>query len=427
MHLDCKSKVFCIEAESGPLYLRFFKKDDVNTNNGSVDSSDLQLLLKDKSMFYLSGFLSTNSFARNINRHEQLRNSIHTLIPNINQVYQGIGLTDEKNFERGFFILINKHGDARNLVSDLVSRCGVLGSGEVLRIYLECSDNTVHVQPFDQLENTVIDSNDFLLVPSLPVGIHPAFISSDTNSVYHTIQRCYDVLNEFESFDEIKDLKSICDKYIKKTKDWNENLPLKAKNSVIVIEGLDATGKTTLTRNLGKNLNATVLKSPPECICHLRSKFDSHPQLLRRAFYSLGNYAFAAMINEAANDGIVIVDRFWNSTAAYAIAADVGAGTKESLPPEGHFVYSWPTDLLKPDAIFLLTINDEERRKRLANRGTVKTDEEIRLEQSSPFRQRLEEAYNRMINPKMEKIDAGGTPNDVLNKTLEVLKAAELV
>lgn len=192
---------------------------------------------------------------------------------------------------------------------------------------------------------------------------------------------------------------------------------------MIVIEGLDATGKTTLTKNLGEKLNATVLKSPPECICHLRPVFDSKTQLVRRAFYTLGNYAFAAMIQDAAEKGVVIADRFWNSTAAYAIAADVSVGGPECLPPVGHWVYSWPSDLLKADAVFLLTISDAERRRRLLQRGTVKTDEEIRLERSSPFRRRLEESYRRMENPKMQMLDASGTQAEVLDKTLEVLKA----
>ncbi|XP_039250254.2 UMP-CMP kinase 2, mitochondrial-like [Styela clava] len=430
MQTDLGSKIFCIETEKGPLYMKTSNKENVD-KIGITDNTELQTLLKDKSMFYLSGFLTDNSFARNINRHEQLKKSIQTRITDKNQVYQGISLNNEKDFERGFFVLYDSldKGCVEKQISDLVSRSGALGSGEVLRIFPSGNDGIIYVKLLSHHSEggSNITLNGFQLIASSPVKVHPAFMFTDTNSVYHDIQRCYDVLNEFDSFNEIMELKAICDKYIKKNENWMKNLPLKPKNPVIVIEGLDATGKTTLTQNLGEKLGATVLKSPPECICHLRPKFDSHPQLLRRAFYSLGNYAFAAMIEEAANDGIVIADRFWNSTAAYAIATDVGVGGIESLPPEGHWVYSWPLDLLKPDAVFLLTINDEERRNRLLKRGTIKTDEELRLERSSPFRLRLEESYNRMENPKMQKIDASGTKDDVLNNCLEVLKAGQFI
>lgn len=41
--------------------------------------------------------------------------------------------------------------------------------------------------------------------------------------------------------------------------------------------------------------------------------------------------------------------RFWHSSAAYAIASDVGCGDSTSLPPENHSIYKWPQDLLKPE------------------------------------------------------------------------------
>ena len=41
--------------------------------------------------------------------------------------------------------------------------------------------------------------------------------------------------------------------------------------------------------------------------------------------------------------------RFWHSSAAYAIAAEVGCGGSDCLPPPGSEVYKWPHDLIKPD------------------------------------------------------------------------------
>ena len=46
--------------------------------------------------------------------------------------------------------------------------------------------------------------------------------------------------------------------------------------------------------------------------------------------------------------------RFWHSSAAYAIATEAGCGDVSTIPPEGHDIYKWPQDLLKPDVSFIL-------------------------------------------------------------------------
>ena len=63
----------------------------------------------------------------------------------------------------------------------------------------------------------------------------------------------------------------------------------------IVIEGLDATGKSTLVEKLAKSLNATLLKCPPRLEApdfmdaNLRSHFDNRPSAQRRAYYQAAN------------------------------------------------------------------------------------------------------------------------------------------
>ncbi len=68
-------------------------------------------------------------------------------------------------------------------------------------------------------------------------------------------------------------------------------------------------GKTTLTEALRESLNATLLKSPPQCLAPFRQRFDSEPPLIRRAFYALGNYITAAHIGNESLRAPVIVDR----------------------------------------------------------------------------------------------------------------------
>ena len=66
-------------------------------------------------------------------------------------------------------------------------------------------------------------------------------------------------------------------------------------NKFIVIEGLDATGKSTLVDKLSILLDAVQLSCPPEILIpsivdgHARSHFDSLNPLQRRAYYRFSN------------------------------------------------------------------------------------------------------------------------------------------
>ncbi|ELW62400.1 UMP-CMP kinase 2, mitochondrial [Tupaia chinensis] len=195
----------------------------------------------------------------------------------------------------------------------------------------------------------------------------------------------------------------------------------KGKFQVIAIEGLDATGKTTVTQSVSDELQAALLKSPPACIGQWRKIFDDEPTIIRRAFYSLGNYIVASEIAKESTKSPVIVDRYWHSTATYAIATEVSGGLQH-LPPAHHPVYQWPEDLLKPDLVLLLTVNPEERAQRLEGRGLEKTREEAELEANSVFRQKVEVSYRRMQNPGCLLVDASPSRGEVLQTVLRLIR-----
>ncbi|XP_027479333.1 UMP-CMP kinase 2, mitochondrial isoform X2 [Zalophus californianus] len=195
----------------------------------------------------------------------------------------------------------------------------------------------------------------------------------------------------------------------------------KGKFPVIAIEGLDATGKTTVTQSVSDSLNAVLLKSPPACISQWRKIFDDEPTIIRRAFYSLGNYIVASEITKESTKSPVIVDRYWHSTAAYAIATEVTGGLQH-LPPAHHPIYQWPRDLLKPDLVLLLTVSPEERMHRIERRGMERTREEAELEANSIFRQKVEVSYQRMENPCCHVVDASPSREEVLQMVLSVIQ-----
>ena len=69
-------------------------------------------------------------------------------------------------------------------------------------------------------------------------------------------------------------------------------------------------GKTSVTQAASESLKAVLLRSPPTCISQWRKAFDDEPTIVRRAFYSLGNYIVASEIAEESAKAPVIVDRW---------------------------------------------------------------------------------------------------------------------
>lgn len=59
-----------------------------------------------------------------------------------------------------------------------------------------------------------------------------------------------------------------------------------------------------------------------------------------------------------------------------------------NLPAEGSEVYRWPGDLLQPSLVVLLTLDPEERKRRLKGRGQGTTEEEQELDHNRLFRLR---------------------------------------
>lgn len=252
------------------------------------------------------------------------------------------------------------------------------------------------------------------VLPAREPALHPVVSDLPSSGVFPDRESARAILAECTSFipeaKQVLDLVDQCPEQVQK-----------GKFPVIVVEGLDATGKTTVTRSVSDTLNAVLLKSPPACIGHWRKIFDDEPTIIRRAFYSLGNYIVASEIAKESTKSPVIIDRYWHSTATYAIATEVSGGV-EHLPPEHHEIYQWPRDLLKPDLVLLLTVNPEERLKRLKDRGMEETREEAELKANSVFRQKVEVSYQRMESPACHVVDASPVKEKVLQEVLSIIQ-----
>ena len=168
------------------------------------------------------------------------------------------------------------------------------------------------------------------------------------------------------------------------------------KNRLIVVEGLDGTGKTTLISSLCKELDATLISTPPEMFDsrlyegELREFFDSVEQSRRREYYRSANFLASELALIELEKSHVIMDRYWPSTAAFS--------AMDESDPEWEELGTFPKGFVRPDAIILLTVSEEERENRLKNRGELLTDEEIRLSSKKEARARVLEGL-RAFNP----------------------------
>lgn len=234
-------------------------------------------------------------------------------------------------------------------------------------------------------------------------------VFQDLPRARHIIEKCAGWMKE------AKELLEIFDKNVPEKLNLEE-LKKKMKFKFIVVEGLDAGGKTTLTKNLEIELSAKRFSTPPPQTQHLRKHFDDLPEIIRRAYYALGNYIVAVDILKTCQEEAVIMDRYWHSTTAYGIANETSS---TDMPEEGHWAYDWPSDLLTPDLVLILSVSEEIRQKRMMGRGGEYTQEEKHLKRDRLFRERLYLAYKRMRNPKCIEIDASGS----MEKVLELAKA----
>nr|XP_040056109.1 UMP-CMP kinase 2, mitochondrial [Gasterosteus aculeatus aculeatus] len=313
---------------------------------------------------------------------------------------------------KGYFLKDNSQGSSttEGLLRDMSQRDPVSVCS-----YLKCVEGQVWTQRLWSPPGSPEMSKDFYVVPSDAPECHPSTLNIINSDVFYSFEEAHDVIKQCG--DIIPEAASVLELLRSRVEARS-----KPDFPVIVVEGLDATGKTTLTESLRDALGATLLRSPPQCLSPARARFDREPPLIRRAFYALGNYITAEQIGQEGMKKPVIVDRFWHSTAAYAIATAV-SGQACNLPAEGSEIYRWPGDLLQPSLVVLLTLDPEERKTRLRNRGQGKTEEEEKLDQNQLFRIKVEKAYQRISGPAFVTVDASPSADQVLQQVLRLIRA----
>ncbi|KAK7194877.1 UMP-CMP kinase, mitochondrial [Novymonas esmeraldas] len=188
------------------------------------------------------------------------------------------------------------------------------------------------------------------------------------------------------------------------------------RHAIVLVEGLDGTGKTLITRTLAARLPGVALSTPPPQFAVLRETFRHEEEAVARAFYSAANYIAADAIVAAAQTSVVVVDRWWCSTCAMALA---NSCRYDALPPAGDVVYRWPEDLPSPDVGVLLSVDEAVRVARVRKRAPEDA-EERRLSAQAEMRCVALEAYRRTA--VLTEVDAPSY-RAAVNSILRLLQA----
>ena len=181
----------------------------------------------------------------------------------------------------------------------------------------------------------------------------------------------------------------------------------------IVIESLDGVGKTTMVRNLARELGALAMGMPGPALKPIREQIQAalgDSKLAHALFYLAVAAAEGAKARAAADAGRnVVMDRFLPSVIAYARARGVDADFDALLPA-----------LPRPDVAVLLTLDEDERVRRLGTRA----------EMSSADRQSLDPAFRGVVLAELEarcdlQVDVtGADERQALRRVVEALERA---
>ena len=187
---------------------------------------------------------------------------------------------------------------------------------------------------------------------------------------------------------------------------------------LIVVEGLDGTGKTTLSRNLADALGAVWMTTPSPFLRRIRARCERllaarvEVSQLFHAVAVLVAGLFALFQKRRGRD--VVIDRYWLSTCVYARAG----GSRLTLAFLRWLVPS-------ADMTVLVELGDEERRERLHGRGLTDADAATLCPNRADLLSRsYREGIETPVAGKGLALDVSGLdPEGTLRATLHELRA----
>lgn len=183
---------------------------------------------------------------------------------------------------------------------------------------------------------------------------------------------------------------------------------------LIVLEGIDQCGKTTISKLLKNKLEElnlkTIIQTFPDKSTLIGNVINSYLQGNTKLspqeshlLYSLNRHEKKSFMEEKLyNNYNIICDRYIFSGIAYSLANGL----------DYNFCLNTEQYLIKPDLTFYFDIPISETNKR---RKSLKTD----IYETSNFQSKVKEAYSKIKNKDWIIINAEQTPEEITNIILK--------
>jgi dTMP kinase len=169
---------------------------------------------------------------------------------------------------------------------------------------------------------------------------------------------------------------------------------------MIVVEGLDGTGKSTLAYILASRLQAQLLKTPPLKFNKFRIIVDKEYQdcgIASQLFYA----STVAYVSEKSDKLLkkgksVVIDRYWLSTHVYAKFRNDALDLSGILPR-----------LICPHMTVILDLDCMERERRMRVREKLTGADLDSIRQHRTLRQEYKQAMSLPVTGKVLVLDSG--------------------
>jgi len=197
----------------------------------------------------------------------------------------------------------------------------------------------------------------------------------------------------------------------------------------ITLEGIEGSGKSTQLRKLAERIpNALATKEPGgtptadrirAILLDTRATIDPVAELFLFAA-SRRQHVMEVIRPALAAGRVVLCDRFTDATLAYQ-----GFGRRLDLD-RLRWLNDWATDSLRPVLTLIFDLPEEVGLQRARSRNSSAPVDEGRFEQEDlRFHRRVREGYLTLAASEPDRyavVDAAGTPDEVLERTLDVLR-----
>ena len=159
----------------------------------------------------------------------------------------------------------------------------------------------------------------------------------------------------------------------------------------IVIEGADATGKTTLGARLGEKENTICVESPPRPLRDIKAEvFRNLDPFARLLYFASGNAQISSLASKIdIGQSLVGIRYIWSTLAYHSAIEGIGVATTLGM------LKSVVPYLAMPKYAIFLTTESSEQQKRLALRGELPQEGSS---EAARFNTRLAECFREAFD-----------------------------